>query len=223
MTATAKGQMEWEPFLCWGTSLAWGLGTREALRAEQGFAKGCAKGCATCTQDRWARIPQHGLKIQLVFLPQLCPAEFSAWPGHVPLGHSSGTRRGWGWGWAQPVVPSLPTRCVCSTMAPPSPWRAVPARAQTVPFREISEQTWLCPCHTRVGESVVSGTGAVPTWDLPWSWSVPGLSRIWTLFSIASLAWGPHASQVMCGSQCGCSAPLFLYTPWGNQTPRGQG
>lgn len=79
MIATAKGQMEWEPFLCWGTSPAWGLGTREALRAEQGFAMGCA----TCTQDRWARIPQHGLKIQLVFLPQLCLAEFSAWPGHV--------------------------------------------------------------------------------------------------------------------------------------------
>lgn len=33
--------MEWEPFLCWDTSLAWGLGTTEALRAEQGCAVGC--------------------------------------------------------------------------------------------------------------------------------------------------------------------------------------
>lgn len=74
--------MEWEPFLHCSTSLTWGLGTREALRAEQGcamgFAMGCAKGCATWSQDRWAGIPQHGLKIQPVFLPQLCPAEFSA-------------------------------------------------------------------------------------------------------------------------------------------------
>lgn len=94
----------------------------------------------------------------------------------------------------------------------------MPACAQTVPLREISEQTLLCPCHTWVEEPVVSGTGAVPTWDLPWS--VPGVSRIWALLFPAGLVWG---SQVMSGSQCGCSAPLFLHTPWGNLYPKGTG
>lgn len=51
---------------------------------------------------------------------------------------------------------------------------------------------------------------AVPTWDLPWSRSDPGLSRIWALPLSASLTWGPCAKQVISGSQCGCSAPLFL-------------
>lgn len=67
---------------------------------------------------------------------------------------------------------------------------------------------------------MVSDTGAVPTWDLPWNRSVSGLSRIWALLFIVSFVWGPRASQVMSGPRCGCSASLFLHTPWGKQGDR---
>lgn len=70
---------------------------------------------------------------------------------------------------------------------------------------------------------MVSGTGAVPTWYLPWSRSVPGVSRSWALLLTAGLVWEPRVSQVMSGSQCGCSAPLFLHTPWGNLYPKETG
>lgn len=86
------------------------------LAGQLGCTMDCATDCATCTQDRWAGIPQHGVKIQPVFVPQLCPAEFRAWTELVPLGLSSDTRREW----AQPVVPRHPTRGACSTKTPPS-------------------------------------------------------------------------------------------------------
>lgn len=35
--------------------------------------------------------------------------------------------------------------------------------------------------------------------------------------------WGPCASQAMPGSHRGCSAPLFLSTPWGHPYPKGTG
>lgn len=85
------------------------------------------------------------------------------------------------------MVPRHPTRGVCCTKTPPSPCRAVPGCAQTVPFGEIREQTLLCPHHARLGEPVLSGAGAVPTGDLPWG--VPGGSRVWALLFPASLVW----------------------------------
>lgn len=66
---------------------------------------------------------------------------------------------------------------------------------------------------------MLSGTGAVPTWYL----QCPGVSRVWALVLIAGFVWEPRISQVMSGSQCGCSAPLFLHTPWGNLYPKGTG
>lgn len=205
--------MEWETFLHWGHVPGMGLGTGGALRAEQG----CAMGCAAHAWDRRTGVPQHGLEIQLAFVLQPCPAEFSAWSGlsmsprgpvvtqggdgdsqwsPVTLGEGASAHHGT----SQPQ-PSGASPCSClalhgdkraNTALSPQPG-AGSTEQDRLAGPQVPEDRQVRPQLGTAGRGAHGehGSRAVPTWDLPMAVAgrnISVVSRMWAVLLTWQLA-----------------------------------